>query len=166
MILRMVFNGALHWLNLINASVLRNTFVLLFAGGLALTSPVAVSSETHNISEHLTLSQEEIEFLKSHPVLRIHAEENWPPFNFVEYGQPKGYVNDYIRLLSEVSGLKFQFISGYSWDEYVEMLRTHEIDLISNMTITPEREKKTLFTEQGVVNVAVGLLSHNLLPNL
>ncbi|UZE95024.1 transporter substrate-binding domain-containing diguanylate cyclase [Alkalimarinus alittae] len=119
----------------------------------------AVSVESHNLNADLSLSQEEIKFLQTHPVIRVQSEANWPPFNFIEYGQPKGFVNDYIRLLSEVSGLKFQFVAGYSWDEYVEMLKNHEIDLISNMTITPEREKAFLFSALGVVDVAVGLLT-------
>lgn len=118
-----------------------------------------VSADNHAINKQLILTPEEIAYLDAHPVIRVHAEENWPPFNYIQYGQPKGFVNDYIRLLSDVSGLKFEFVTGYSWDEFVEMLKNQDIDLISNMTKTPERQKQFVFSEGGVVDVAVGLLA-------
>ena len=160
MILPTIFNDVFQ--RLVTLQVLRLRSVLLISLILSAvfnSATAGSTAESHDINPLLSLTQEEIDFLETHPVLRIHAETNWPPFNFIEYGQPKGFVNDYIRVLQEVSGLKFQFVTGYSWDEYVEMLHNHEIDLISNMTITPERKKVTLFTEQGVVDVAVGLLT-------
>lgn len=146
-------------LRLLQVRCLRSLLLVALICEAALLTAHAASEQSHDISPLLTLTPEESEFLNTHPVLRIHAEANWPPFNFIEYGQPKGFVNDYIRMLQEVSGLKFQFVTGYSWDEYVQMLNKHEIDIISNMTITPERKKTILFTEKSVVEVAVGLLS-------
>ncbi len=157
--LRAIFNHVLQRLVFLQDPCLRLGLLIVLTLGVAPSSAQTVSAESHTVSPLLLLTQDESDFLKTHPVLRIHAEANWPPFNFIEYGQPKGFVNDYIRLLQEVSGLKFQFITGYNWDEYVEMLHNHEIDLISNMTITPERKKTALFSEQAIVEVAVGLLT-------
>jgi len=116
-------------------------------------------AEGHTPSNKLQLTQEEKDYLVTHPILRVQAESNWPPFNFMQYGQAKGFSNDYIRLLSDISGLKFEFVSGYEWSEYVNMLKQHKIDLISNMAITPERKAFTIFTEKSVVSVADSLLT-------
>lgn len=158
MILPRLFDRPLQTLLLLQTFGLKLVVLISLVLGAVNVNAGAVG-EGHNVSPQLSLTPEEIEFLESHPVLRVHAEANWPPFNFIEYGQPKGFVNDYIGMLQEVSGLKFQFVTGHTWDEYIQMLKNHEIDLISNMTITPERKKTTLFTEQSVVEVAVGLLS-------
>ncbi len=129
--------------------------LLIFMSGW---QPVAYA-EGHTPSDKLLLTQEEHDYLVTHPTLRVQAESNWPPFNFMQYGQTKGFSNDYIRLLADVSGLEFEFISGYEWREYIEMLKQHKIDLISNITITPERKSFIVFTEQSTVSVADSLLS-------
>ena len=141
-------------MNLKFLSHLLNTLLIF----LSLWQP-ALYAKSHTPSDNLLLTQEEKDYLIAHPKLRVQAESNWPPFNFMQYGQAKGFSNDYMRLLAEVSGLEFEFISGYEWSEYVEMLKKHEIDLISNMAITPERKSFAVFTEQSIVSVADSLLT-------
>lgn len=121
--------------------------------------PHAIGAEGHTPSDKLLLTQEEKAYLNTHPTLRVQAESNWPPFNFTQYGQAKGFSNDYMRLLAEASGLNFEFVGGHEWSEYVDMLKQHKIDLISNMAITPERKAFAIFTEQSIVSVADSLLT-------
>jgi len=97
-------------------------------------------------TEALTLTAEERAYLEAHPVLKVHNESNWPPFNFNENNTPKGFAVDYIRLLAGQLGVKLEFVSGYTWEEFMRMLPTDRLDLIINIAPTEERLKTLVFT--------------------
>lgn len=100
---------------------------------------------------------EELEYIAENPVLRVHVEREWPPFNYIEYGEIKGYSNEYIKLLAQKIGFEVEFLEGYNWNEYLEMLRSHKIDLITNIKITPDRREYALFSERSIVTVVDGI---------
>lgn len=91
-------------------------------------------------------TEKEKKYLEKHPVLLAHNEKNWPPFNFIENGIAKGYSIDYINLLASKIEVKVKFISGYTWNEYMNMLQTPNLDLIINISKNKEREKEISFT--------------------
>jgi len=110
-------------------------------------------------SSPLHLSSAEKSWLKNHAKIRVQLAEDWPPYNYVEDGKPKGYVNEYLLLLADQLGIEVSFVSGYSWSEYVSMLETQEIDCITNMTVTPQRRKRFLFSQKSVVDVFNSILT-------
>lgn len=114
---------------------------------------LSLSNDLHSI-----FTEEEIEYIKHSPAIKIPVETAWPPFNFIEYGEIKGYSNDYIRLISEKSGLKLNFIRGYSWDEMMDMLRNREIDIINNYSMHESRKKFSLYTEDPIITSEYGIL--------
>jgi PAS domain S-box-containing protein len=141
----------LHW---------KGIFILTLLLLLIDFSPAATLAGPANLpDESIQLTKTEQEYLKNHQVLRVQCAGNWPPYNFREGNKPKGFVNDYLRLIAEKLNIQLEFIAGHSWVEFMEMLQTGEIDLISNMTVTPDRRKKFLFSKQPVFNVLNGLLT-------
>ena len=68
----------------------------------------------------VALSATEQAFLKAHPVIRVHNEKDWPPFNYFEYGSPRGLSIDYMDLVAEKLGIKVEYVSGPSWNEFWE----------------------------------------------
>ncbi|MDD2291418.1 MAG: transporter substrate-binding domain-containing protein [Aliarcobacter sp.] len=92
------------------------------------------------------LTKEELEFLQKNQPLRLHNEQYWPPYNFNENGVPKGFMIDYMNLISKKLDVKIQFISGPSWNEFMEMLKTDQLDAIINIAKNDEREKFFNFT--------------------
>ncbi|MCG7497003.1 transporter substrate-binding domain-containing protein [Vibrio sp. Of7-15] len=114
-----------------------------------------VPNTTH---QPLELSIEQESYLRNHPPLRVHVEEMWPPFNYIEYGQVKGFSNDYIRLLATKLSLKVDFVTGHKWSDYLTLLKDHQIDLITNMKITDDRKKYTLFSKYSMFDETDALL--------
>jgi PAS domain S-box-containing protein len=104
------------------------------------------------IAKEIGLTADEVDFLNDHPTIRVHNEMDWPPFNFNENGIPKGLSIDYMNLLAEKSGIHIKYISGYSWSEFIGMLKIKEIDVICNMIKTKERLEYALFTEPFIEN--------------
>ena len=107
------------------------------------------------------LSEQERQYIKEHPVIKVHTAASWHPFNYIENGEVLGYNNDLIRLVAERVGLDVEFVVGYEWNEYLEKLKNKEIDVISNMKITPERQKFTTFTHYQTLSSVEGLLTRS-----
>jgi len=94
----------------------------------------------------IKLTKEEKAYLKAHPILIAHNESNWPPFNFNENGVARGFSIDYMNLLAKRLGIKVDYISGYTWEEFMKMLKGNTLDVIVNMAPTDERAKNFVFT--------------------
>jgi len=94
----------------------------------------------------IALTLEEREFVRQMPVIRVHNEANFEPYSYYENGQAQGHSVDLIRRLAERAGLQVKFISGKHWDEYLQMMRTGELDVMTNIVRSPEREAYMRFT--------------------
>jgi|GEM_PF-4777163 len=94
----------------------------------------------------IRLSEEERAWLADHPRIRVHNESDWPPFNFAENGAPRGYSIDYMNLLAERVGLQVEYVTGPSWNEFMGMMRSGELDIMLNIVKTPDRLEYLLFT--------------------
>ena len=99
-----------------------------------------------NPDQKLSLTPEEIAFLQKNPVVRVANEMDWPPFDFVEDGKPAGFAMDYLALIGETIGIKFDIINGLSWPQLLEMGKQKEIDLFPGIWKTPDREPFFIFT--------------------
>ncbi|MEG3637829.1 transporter substrate-binding domain-containing protein [Magnetococcus sp. PR-3] len=94
-----------------------------------------------------SLTEQERTFLKQHPTVRVHNEQGWMPFNFYRDGKPQGYTIDLMDLLADKLGIKIDYVSGPSWNDFLGMLERKEIDLIGNMVQTPARQGFAEFTD-------------------
>ena len=97
-------------------------------------------------NNNINLTNEEELFLQNNQPLRLHNEAYWPPYNFNENDTPKGFVIDYMNLIASKLGIKVQYISGPSWNDFMEMLKTNKIDAIINISKNKQREEFFEFT--------------------
>ena len=102
-----------------------------------------------------TLTDEEIEWLREHPVLRVSNELDWPPYDFNVNGIPAGFSIDVLNLISKRLGIQLDYVHGYSWNQLQEMLRSREIDIIHSLNRSEFRERFILFTEPYISNQTV-----------
>ncbi|MCD6191679.1 MAG: transporter substrate-binding domain-containing protein, partial [Sulfurimonas sp.] len=104
-----------------------------------------VNSKSTNFFNSI-LTQEEREYLRTNPILKVHNSLDSAPYNFIKDGKPAGYSIDYIQLLASKINLKIEFIRGYTWEEFLQLLKENKIDVVLNIIKTKEREKDFLFT--------------------
>lgn len=95
----------------------------------------------------IELTKDEISFLAKNQPIKLHNEKNWPPYNFNERGVPKGFVIDYMNLVAKKLNVEVEYISGPSWDEFMEMLKKDELDVIINISKNKQREEFFNFTD-------------------
>ena len=94
------------------------------------------------------LTAEETAWVKKHPEILLGVDPEFAPFEFIdETGQYKGIVSEYLRILEQRIGLHFKVAPGLSWKEAVEQARQGEIDMLSCVGKTSERQKFLLFSK-------------------
>lgn len=103
-------------------------------------------------TQTLHLDKEEQEFLAANPVLRVHNEMAWPPFNYNEQGKPKGFSIDVMNLIAKKTGFRIKYTSGPSWNDFLAMTRERELDMMLNIVNTAERRQYIRFTRPYAVN--------------
>ncbi|MEM8496448.1 MAG: transporter substrate-binding domain-containing protein [Pseudomonadota bacterium] len=84
-------------------------------------------------------SVEEQAFLQSNPTIVVGGEMDWPPMDYVEGGEYKGVAKDYLDELSQLTGLRFDVMTGYTWSRLFDMLSHQEIDMVPMMYWSEQR---------------------------
>ena len=142
----------------------RFVFFLIIIFGLSAGSSASTAQSLAGAgalgSSALSLTAEEQAYLFAHPVLRVHNETDWPPFNFNTEGRPEGYSIDYMNMLAEKLGFQVEYVTGPTWDEFLEMMRDGELDVMLNIADTSGRREFLAFTSP-YVEATAGIYVHN-----
>ena len=100
------------------------------------------------LDNRLKLTEEECAWLLENPVIRVGVEHGYPPANFWdENGRVRGIDADFLSAISELTGATFEFVKMESWVETVAAVKNRELDLLTCLTSTPEREEFLAFTQ-------------------
>lgn len=87
------------------------------------------------------LTQQELNWIAEHPVVRASSNTALAPFDFISAGQPAGLSIDYLNLIGTKVGLKFDYVNFDTWEKMLENARNKEIDLVHTISRNEEREK-------------------------
>ncbi|MEJ2247304.1 MAG: transporter substrate-binding domain-containing protein, partial [Acidobacteriota bacterium] len=110
------------------------------------------------------LTEKEQTFLTETKTITAQNESDWAPFNFNENGIPKGLSIDLINLLSQKAGFNVRFVSGAAWDEYLEMVKEGELDVMLNIAKSEERQQFLQFTKSSYVSILRTLYTREGIP--
>ncbi|MDH4020821.1 MAG: transporter substrate-binding domain-containing protein, partial [Xanthomonadales bacterium] len=102
---------------------------------------------TSVFAQQVPLTEVEQAWIYDNPVIRVHNEMNWPPFNFNVEGKPTGFSIDYMDLLAASVGLKVEYVSGPAWDEFKQMVQSGELDVLLNVDTSPPVPEYVLLTD-------------------
>ena len=79
--------------------------------------------------------------------LKVATMSDWAPFEYMDKNAKyQGITKDFLDLVSKKSGVKFEFVTGYNWNELLQMYKEGKIDLLPSAYYAKEREKFGLFT--------------------
>ena len=98
-------------------------------------------------SQSFELTLEEKEFIAAHPEIRLGVDPKFIPYEFIDSdGVYKGITADYIKLISQQTGLKMTVAPDLTWPEAYEKAVTRELDALPCVAQTREREKYFIFS--------------------
>ena len=93
----------------------------------------------NKIYSSIGLTQEEIDWLSNHPMLKVSSEPDYAPWDFNEDGVAKGYSIDYLNILTSKLGLKVEYIND-TWNNLLKKLQNKEIDIAHTMFKNEDRD--------------------------
>ncbi|WLH45802.1 EAL domain-containing protein [Pseudomonas beijingensis] len=109
----------------------------------------------------LTLTDEELRWLKDHPDLRLGIDASWPPFEFRDdQGRYQGLAADYIEIIRERLAVRLTPIEPVSWTAVLEQVVQGKIDLLPGIMSTPERQSYLAFT-RPYLDFPIVILAHH-----
>ncbi|NVJ52611.1 MAG: transporter substrate-binding domain-containing protein [Campylobacteraceae bacterium] len=92
-------------------------------------------------------TQEEKEFIKNNPTIKVGIERDWPPFDFVNDNIHKGLVNDYLKIINKKTNLNIEYVTD-TWSNLLQKAKQKELDLLPVIAKTEERKDFLLFTNR------------------
>ena len=108
----------------------------------------AVTIPCYSVGSGINWTEDELAFMEEHPVIRIGVDPGFVPFEFIDGdGEYRGISADFLALISEKTGLKFEVVKGLTWPEAYDSALSREIDMLPALGRTTEREKYFLFSE-------------------
>ncbi len=96
----------------------------------------------------ISWTEDELGFMDDHPVIRLGVDPGFVPFEFIDAdGSYKGIAADYLALISERTGLRFEAIKGLTWPEAYDAALAGSIDVLPAVEETTERAEHFFFSE-------------------
>ncbi|MBF0189471.1 MAG: transporter substrate-binding domain-containing protein, partial [Magnetococcales bacterium] len=116
---------------------------------------IGSTTEAAGPDNGVVLTPKERLWLQAHPVWRVANEIDWPPFDFAEEGEPRGFSIDVISLAARKVGVDLQFINGMSWAELMAAFKAGELDVLPAVNNTAPRRAFIAFTHHYAENPLV-----------
>lgn len=97
------------------------------------------------------LTQKEKEYINTHIVVWA-AEDNYYPFVYIDrFGEPHGLSVDYMKLVSEKTGLKFRLAKHGQLTDILDHLHQGHVDLVTSVRTTPDRSTYASFSRPYIL---------------
>jgi len=113
---------------------------------------VAVSDSAEGRSPQDWLTPDERAWISAHPVITVAPDPNFPPIEyFDENGDYRGIAADYLVLIAEQTGIRFDVVRSASWNELLQSVKRHEVDALPAAAQTEERSQYLLFSDPLLV---------------
>jgi len=100
-------------------------FVLLF-------STLSSSLPATTANSQLDLTDSERQWLENNHVVSFTGDPNWLPYEaFDSKGEYIGIVSEHLKLISELTGIKFKMSPSRTWTESTEKAKKGLVDILS-----------------------------------
>lgn len=93
------------------------------------------------------LTEEEVDWIKEHPVVRATSKNFAAPIEFIRAGEAAGFSVDYLNMAARNVGLRIKYDEGISWAESLRRLESRKVDISHNIFESAERKKYLTFTD-------------------
>lgn len=121
---------------------------LLCSPGTATAHPAEEPAKQAAVqADKLGLTAAERAWLREHPRLRVYTKTEWSPIDVYSYeGQFRGLSGDYLALIGQRLGIRFEFTASSTLAESLEALKDGRADLLPSVARTPQREAFMAFS--------------------
>lgn len=130
-------------------------------------SLISVTGINANSLYSLSLTEQEHEWIKRHPVILAAPDPDFPPVEyFNDQGVYSGLAADYIKIIERETGIHFKIIQLPNWAHVLNKARNKKIDLVTVAAETPQRAEYLAFTKPFFVLPTVIIVRQQVRQNL
>lgn len=102
---------------------------------------------TYFLNANEIFTKEELLWMKNNPVIKVGADEKWPPFEYIDKkGNYKGVGLDYLKIITQKTGLKFD-IKFNDWAVVMKDLKEGKVDILACAIQRENRKSFLNFTK-------------------
>ena len=95
----------------------------------------------------LELTQAERTWLREHPVIRLGVDGGYAPYSYFDRdGHFQGAAADFLRLIEDRLGIRFEPVRNLTWPQILDAARKKNLDAIATVVKHPERGAYLDFT--------------------
>ena len=143
-------------MNIIRLASTKGTPILnsILQKGMAAISDEEYNSLTdkwysqYDIDKRIILTPEELDWLEKNSVIKVAVNTSMAPIEYIdENGNISGISGDYLKQISQMLNVEFEWVHNKNWNEALTMMKNGEADMISAIVATPEREHYMSFTD-------------------
>ncbi|MFT7413925.1 MAG: diguanylate cyclase (GGDEF)-like protein/PAS domain S-box-containing protein [Methylophagaceae bacterium] len=108
-----------------------------------------LSAFIYNLKDStINLTEQEQTWLNAHHLITVGIDPDFAPYESIDAnGHYVGMVADYLDLIEEKLGVKFEIHGDKSWAETLNMGMHGELDMLSSAVPTPERSQHLIFVK-------------------
>lgn len=107
--------------------------------------------------DSLLTHEEKLWLAQNKTAIRFSSDPAWPPSIYIENGQLKGFITDYLNLFEQQLGVQLQWVHYQTWQEVLDALKKKEIDFIPGIQKTDQRQQHFLFSD-SFEEIELGIL--------
>ncbi len=122
--------------------------LILILKVLLLVCLLCASAKAASPGNDIGYTNEEKEWLRTHPLLRIGVDPAYAPYSFRDDdGRYRGIALEFANYLQNQLNITLEVVPGLTWPQIVSGVRKREVDMVLTMSHRPEREAFVNFTE-------------------
>ncbi len=101
-----------------------------------------IGQQERQTDVEIRLTEKEKKWLVDHNRVLIGVDPEFVPFEFIDVdGSYRGMCADFVRLISERTGISMNVVSNLSWNEAVEQAKIRQIDVLPCVGMTEKRKE-------------------------
>lgn len=109
------------------------SFIFSRKGEVIASNVPASTSLSIPQSPLMKLTDKQRAVIESTRPLIVSNQSDWGPYDFATAGEPKGYVVDVLNIISQKTGLKFEFVNGFSAESLNYKYRRATLDVLTSV---------------------------------
>lgn len=101
----------------------------------------------NRFDSQIDFTAEEVAFIRDNPIVK-YSEVNWKPLSIIEDNKMKGIMGEYLDLVAQRTGLKFEFVPSKSWPHVLEQFKEGKIDIVPGVGSSPQEKQLGLISNR------------------
>jgi len=122
---------------------------------------IIISLFVNVFASKVNLTEEESNWLESHPIITLGSDEQWAPYILKDKnGKISGYDQDILNLVNKYTGSNFKVVAG-SWKDMIQSAKKNQIDGLSNSAVHKSRAEYFNFSKIYISTKRLLIIANN-----